>query len=58
MEKNEQVVKSFTSAAKLYFGLKPDQSLREFMDEVKELSDADKLELSEGMGRHGIKIVA
>ena len=52
----EQVFKSFTSAAKAYFGLKPEEDLRGFMDECRALSPDDKTEIAEGMKRHGIMI--
>jgi hypothetical protein len=53
-----QVFKSFAAAAKAYFGLKPGEDLRGFMNEVSELSPADKDEMMSGMSEHGIKIVS
>lgn len=49
--------KSFTAAAKAFFGLKPNESLQEFMGECKALTDDDKQEIAKGMEAHGIKIV-
>lgn len=45
--------KSFIAACREYFGFKPGQSLTEFGAEIKELSYEDKLELAEGMRKHG-----
>lgn len=50
-------VKSFTSAAKAFFGLKPDQSLRDFLAETQELTSEDKQEIAEGLKQNGITIV-
>lgn len=45
---------SFISACKAYFGLKPDQKLSEFGDEIKALSHEDKMELAEGLRQAGV----
>lgn len=47
---------TFAAAAKEYFGVRPGEGLKEFMAEVKALSDDDKQEIAEGMARHGIVI--
>jgi hypothetical protein len=53
----QQQVKSFASAAKIFFGLKDGQSLKDFLGEVQQLSPEDKSEIAAGMERNGIKIV-
>jgi hypothetical protein len=53
----EQTFKSFPAAAKAFFGFKPDQKLSEFMEELKQLSPDDRIELAAGLEKHGIKIV-
>jgi hypothetical protein len=47
---------SLTAAIKDFFGFKPDQSLQQFMMELKELSDQDKTELKAGLIQNGYKI--
>lgn len=53
---NNQIFKSFAAAAKAYFGLKHGEDLHSFMGEIKELTPADKEEMTEGMKSHGIVI--
>lgn len=52
----EQKETSFTAACKDFFGLRPEQSLRGFMDEVKRLTDADKAEIKQGLEKQGYLI--
>jgi len=46
------------SAAKDFFGLKPDQTIGGFSMEWKQLTERDKLEIKEGLQKIGYKIVA
>lgn len=46
--------RSFTSALKDFFGFRPGQNLKDFRDELSALTDADKLELHEGLAKVGI----
>ncbi len=50
--------KSFPAAAKEYFGLKPNESLKEFMSEVAVLSPEDRQEMAAGMAKEGVIIQA
>lgn len=56
--KMEQKFTTFAAAAKTYFGVRPGTGLKEFMAEVKELSDDDKAEIRKGMEAHGIIITS
>lgn len=44
---------SFTQACKDFFGLKPQQTLPEFVQEMKALSQADKDDLKVGLVANG-----
>lgn len=47
------MARSFTAAAKGFFGYKPGQTLREFGDELKDLTYGDKMEIAEGLRNIG-----
>lgn len=53
----ETNVKSFMSACKAYFGLRPQQDLRSFLAEVNQLSPEDKEEIAKGLDREGVHIL-
>lgn len=44
----------FMGACKEFFGLKPGQNLAQFRDEMKELTDKDRRELSQMLADRGI----
>ena len=46
--------KTFTAACREFFGLKPNQKLTEFGQEIKALSYEDKLEIAKGLREVGI----
>ncbi len=46
------------SACKDFFGLKPGQTAIQFLAEYKQLTDADKVEISAGLEHNGYKIIA
>jgi hypothetical protein len=50
--------KSLAGACKAFFGFKPQQSLQEFMLEMKQLTDKDRQELTEEFAKIGITIDA
>jgi len=45
---------SYLSACREYFGQKPDQGIKEFAAEAKELSDRDRMDLAHGLAAEGI----
>jgi len=47
---------SFIPACKDFFGMKHGQSLGDFMKECKELTDADRAEITAGLEANGYKI--
>ena len=47
---------AFVAACKDFFGLKPDQNLRGFMDECKELTDKDRADIRAGLESNGYAI--
>lgn len=46
---------SFAGACKDFFGLHPNQTLLEFRDEVKALTDADRAEIKAGLEKIGYR---
>lgn len=48
---------SFLAAAKDFFGLKPQQTAIQFLQETKALTEADKVEIKEGPVKQGYSIV-
>lgn len=48
---------SFMVACKEYFGMKPEQKLGEFMMEIRQLTDADRTELSALFPSVGFEII-
>jgi len=46
---------TFIAACKDFFGFKPSQSLMEFRDEIKELTDKDKDDIKAGLEQNGYK---
>lgn len=54
MEKG--VPQSFMGLCKEYFGFKPGQSLFEFRDELKQLTDQDRKDLKEAFEKEGYTI--
>lgn len=56
MDKKEY--SSFAGACKAFFGLLPGQSLGDFAAEVRKLTDSDRAEITEGLARNGLVIVA
>ena len=51
---NDTKRKSFTAALKDFFGFHPGQTLVGFRDELKALTDKDKLELHAGLAAVGV----
>ena len=49
--------KSFAGACKAFFGFKSGQSLREFMEEIKQLTPDDRAEIAEGLKMNGHEIL-
>lgn len=49
---------SFAAAARHYFGFQPGKGLQDFMAELRSLTPTDKVELADGMARHGIVIAS
>lgn len=49
---------TFTQACKAYFGLQPAQAMIDFAKEVRELSPADREEITKGLEQAGYYIVA
>lgn len=45
------------SACKDFFGLKEGQTAIDFLKEYKQLTDADKAEISAGLSQNGYKII-
>ena len=53
MDKNEKT--SFIAACKDFFSFKSGQSLMEFRDEIKALTEKDKAELQAGLEQNGYR---
>lgn len=53
---NDMPEQSFAQACMHFFGKKSDQSLSDFMKEIKALSEKDKKEISEGLVKLGYRI--
>lgn len=49
---SEQKLKGQMTVLRNYFGALPGQGLKAFSDEVKQLSDAEKLDLAQGAARN------
>ena len=47
---------SFASACKDFFGYKEGEGMREFMAEIKALTDTDRAEIKEGLSKVGYNI--
>ena len=50
------MAKPFVIAMKEFFGYKPNQTLKEFSEELKLLTPADKLEFAEGLRTQGLDV--
>lgn len=49
---------SFLAACREFFGTKEGQTALEFAKEVRQLNDADRVEIAAGLLQHGIEVTA